>query len=76
MSINEINNLGVVCNTPEVIKRSAIDYFTSIFTNSSQHAVNAVPEPLIPNLVTSDMNSLLCTPPSLKEVKKVVFRVK
>lgn len=77
MSIHAISHDNVQQTTTDQLKQSAIDYFDNIFASShTSAAVTDNPLLLVPNQVTDEMNALLCSPPSVEELKNVVFALK
>jgi ribonuclease HI/exonuclease III len=75
--INEIYWQDQLWTDPEDIKEAAHSYFKELYSAPAQEDLEIDSYPLseIPNLITENDNRILNRPISLKEIKKVVFRM-
>ena len=73
LRINSISDQGTLLTDPADIQESLIKYFKDTLSGDSPIPGFAEALPIIPTLVTPDMNAQLESLPSLEEIKAVVF---
>lgn len=63
------------CEDQEVLRDCAVSYFKNLFT-SEEHSVNDSFLSCIPQMISDEQNLVLCSVPSLAEIKEAVWALK